>query len=61
MTTLKKKLQVESVIGVAVFTIFSLFHFCAIDVDCPDSKVEQYAFVFYTTYVKGKGNEESLI
>ena len=52
----REDFQVESVLGVAVFTIFSLFHFCAIDVNCPESKIEQYAFVFYTTYVKGKGN-----
>lgn len=45
---------VEAVLGVVVFTTYSLFHFCAIEVHCPQSKVEQFAFVFYTTYIKDK-------
>ena len=28
---------------------------CAIPVNCPNNKVEELAYVFYTTYVKEKG------
>jgi len=46
--------MVESVLGIAVFAIYLLFHFCALQVSCPDSKAEEVAFVFYTTYVRPK-------
>ena len=41
--------------------MFSLFHFCAVTVSCPEGKLEQWAFVFYTTYVKQKGFALQLI
>ena len=49
--------QVQSVLGVVIFLVFSLFHFCAISVSCPgpENNLEQWAYVFYTTYVKQKG------
>ena len=47
--------QVQSVLGVVIFLVFSLFHFCVVTVSCPDNSFEQWAFLFYTTYVKQKG------
>jgi len=46
---------IESIIGVVLCALYVLFHFCAITVSCPgSSKVEQVAFVFYTTYINEK-------
>lgn len=47
--------QVESVIGIAVFAVYLLFHFCAVQVSCPSNRLEELAFVFYTTYIKNRG------
>ena len=50
----------ESLIGIAVFAVYLLFHFCAVQVKCPgpDKRVEEVAFVFYTTYIKNKGQSD---
>ena len=42
-------------VGVAVFALYLLFHFCAIRVSCPTNKPEEVAFMFYTTYIKNTG------
>ena len=47
--------QVQSILSVIVFVTYSLFHFCAVSVSCPKTRVEKWAFLFYTTYVKEKG------
>ena len=54
--------QVESVIGIAVFAVYLLFHFCAVEVHCPSpsNRPEELAFVFYTTYIKNKGQTSLL-
>ena len=50
----------ESLIGIAVFAVYLLFHFCAVQVKCPgpDKRMEEVAFVFYTTYIKNKGQSD---
>ena len=48
-------LQAESVVGVAVFAVYLLLHFCALQVSCPANRAEEVAFVFYTTYIKNTG------
>ena len=57
MNSNKNTFQVQSVLGVVIFLVFSLFHFCAVTVKCPseNNHVEQWAYIFYTTYVKQKG------
>ena len=47
--------QAESVVGVAVFAVYLLLHFCALQVRCPANRAEEVAFVFYTTYIKNTG------
>ena len=48
--------QAESVLGIAVFALYLLFHFCALQVSCPDNKAEEVAFVFFTTYIRNQGS-----
>merc|ERR1739838_784261 len=47
---------IESIIGVILCALYVLFHFCTITVSCPGKgKLQQVAFVFYTTYLREKG------
>ena len=49
-------LQIESIVGVILCALYVLFHFCTIPVHCPSTgKLDQVAYVFYTTYLRGKG------
>ena len=50
-------LQIESILGVVVCAVYVLLHFCTIPINCPGtSKLNQVAYVFYTTYLKEKGD-----
>jgi len=44
----------EAILGVIVFGFYTLVHFCGITIHCPKSKIEEWAYIFYTTYVKSK-------
>jgi len=47
---------IESILGVVVCAVYVLLHFCTIPIKCPGttSKLNQVAYVFYTTYLKEK-------